>query len=136
MGVGMNHDEATRIAGAINFLRPDWGRAGLLKLMENDYLAARPGREVALALTFVACDPASRAPTRVLEHGPWWELNIKWQPAAPAYRYPAHDDCHDCGRPKAVHPTHDCRYVEPVRVAAPMPTTVRDALRATTEESE
>jgi len=117
MGMGMNDDSITRIAGAINVLRPDWGRAGLIKLMHDDYLVVRPAQDVALALTWIATDKASRKPTRVLEYGPWWQINtgVRIGASAPDFRPLAHDDCHDCGRSKTAHPIGGCTYTAPPR---------------------
>lgn len=67
--------ETERLAGAISMLRPDWP-AGSVKrfILGRQELAARPMRDLTLALVAVALDPASTSPARVLEAGPWWQL--------------------------------------------------------------
>lgn len=71
----MTEGEIERLAGAISFLRPDWP-AGSIKrfITTRPELAARPLRDLALALTWVALDPTSTTPARVLEAGPWWQI--------------------------------------------------------------
>lgn len=68
----MNEIEAHRIAAALNQLRPDWPVSSLKTLLAKPMLANRHRRDVAVALTWVACDSASKTPARVLEAGPWW----------------------------------------------------------------
>lgn len=63
--------EIDRIAAAANALRPDWPVKSLRTLIA-DKLAHRTRRDVALALTWVACDSTTVTPARVLESGPWW----------------------------------------------------------------
>lgn len=61
-----------RIAAAVNMLRPDWPAASLRTLLDKPELRNRPARDVAVALTWVACDPRSQTPARVLLAGVWW----------------------------------------------------------------
>lgn len=67
----MNDHEAQRIAAAANQLRPDWPTSSVLTLLRKN-LMDRPRRDVAVALTWIACEPATSNPARVLESGPWW----------------------------------------------------------------
>lgn len=67
----MNEHEIERIAAATHALRPDWPNQSLRTLIRNK-LGSRPRRDVAVALTWIACDPATSTPARVLETGPWW----------------------------------------------------------------
>lgn len=69
----MNRTEVERIAKAINGLRPDWPWNALVTFIEA-HLTERAYRDVAVALTVVACDPETRTPKRVLEPGPWWHV--------------------------------------------------------------
>ena len=65
--------DAERIAQAIHDLRPEWPAQSVLTLIGNsDDLRTRAYRDLAVALTYVACDPASLTPGRVREAGPWW----------------------------------------------------------------
>ncbi|WP_418060784.1 hypothetical protein [Pimelobacter simplex] len=69
----MNETEKTRIAAAINQLRPDWPTTSLRTLLDRPMITHRPRRDVAVALTWVACETDSKTPARVLEAGPWWQ---------------------------------------------------------------
>lgn len=68
----LSQTEAHRLAGAINQLRPDWAIASLATWIRNN-LTDRAYRDAAVALTWVACDPETTTPARVLENGPWWK---------------------------------------------------------------
>jgi hypothetical protein len=68
----MNENEADRIAAAAHALRPDWPLASLRTLLARPEIATRARRDVAVALTWVACESATKTPARVLEAGPWW----------------------------------------------------------------
>lgn len=68
----MNDHEAQRIASAMNQLRPDWPVRQLLTLLGDERMRDRPRRDVLVALGWVACEPATHTPYRVLEAGPWW----------------------------------------------------------------
>jgi hypothetical protein len=64
--------ERDRIADAIARLRPDWPAAQLRTLI-TEHLLDRPRRDVAVALAWIACEPNTSTPYRVLEAGPWWK---------------------------------------------------------------
>lgn len=68
----MNHIETARLAAAINMLRPDWPTSSLQTFLDQHFTGSRPFRDAAIALVWIACDPNSRTPKRVLEAGPWW----------------------------------------------------------------
>lgn len=95
----MNEHEAARIAASIHQLRPDWPVASLNTLIAKN-LIERPRRDVAVALAWVACEPQSLTPARVLEAGPWWQAvaaDAITQPAAG--RPPKREEaCQLCGR--------------------------------------
>lgn len=69
----MNENEIGRIAAAINQLRPDWPTGSIRTLLAGPKLKDRPRRDVAVALTWVACETDSKTPARVNEPGPWWK---------------------------------------------------------------
>ena len=85
----MTPGEIDRIAAAVNALRPDWPRASLVTFIAAQ-LSARSRRDVAVALTWVACDSASVKPARVLEAGPWWVAVAST--ASATYRPPRNDE--------------------------------------------
>lgn len=68
----MTKIELARLACAVAIHRPDWPEASLRSFLET-HLAHRPYLDVAVALTWIAVDPDSRNPGRVLEAGPWWQ---------------------------------------------------------------
>jgi hypothetical protein len=72
----MNTNEQTRLAAAIAILRPDWPQESLRTFIARDdqLLAKRPYQDAAVALVFVALDPATKTPARVNEPGPWWRI--------------------------------------------------------------
>lgn len=69
----MNRTEAERLAKMANGLRPDWPWNSLVTFIET-HLAERSYRDAAVALAYVACEPDTRTPRRVLEAGPWWNV--------------------------------------------------------------
>jgi hypothetical protein len=69
--IDMDDHEAQRIAHAMHAARPDWPASSLLTLIRKK-LIDRPRRDVFVALAWVASEPNSATPARVLEAGPWW----------------------------------------------------------------
>ena len=69
----MNRTEIERLAGMANRLRPDWPWKSLVTFIEVN-LTDRAYRDTAVALAYVACDPQTHTPKRVLEAGPWWQV--------------------------------------------------------------
>lgn len=100
----MNKTDVTRIAAAINQLRPDWGAPELRSFIWKN-LAARPAEDVMVALALVALDPDTRTPARVLASGPWWQATRPQ--GAPTGEQPAAKDaadrCKVCGHTRAGH---------------------------------
>lgn len=72
----VNRAAASRIAAAVTCLRPEWPPASTVTLLldPENHTAKRPWQDVAVALVYVACDPDSKSPARVLEPGPWWQI--------------------------------------------------------------
>ena len=77
----MNRTEIERLAGAANKLRPDWPWKSLVTFIEL-HMMDRAYRDVAVALAWVACDPATKTPKRVLESGPWWQAAVVGEPTS------------------------------------------------------
>ncbi len=119
----MNRTEVERIAKAINGLRPDWPWNALCTFIEG-HLTDRAYRDVAVALAFVACDPDTRTPKRVLEAGPWWHVG----PPSARHTEPGIVTYCEHGRPSGSHCPDCTQPVErptPERIAA-----IRRAARA------
>lgn len=96
----MNPHDLDRLACALNILRPDWPTKSIRTLLDRPQLASRPLRDTAVALAWVACEPGTATPARVLEAGPWWRAaavegdNTHLEHVAPE------DRCKTCGLPR------------------------------------
>lgn len=104
----MNNHEIDRIAASMHQLRPDWPVASLRTLITNK-LGDRPRRDVAVALAWVACEPTTTTPARVLETGPWWKAAGVEGGAHKLDPYDPNRHCHACG--KGPHGSDDHEYV-------------------------
>lgn len=69
--------EIARLAAAGNVLRPDWPTASLQTCLTRH--THRPYHDLAVALVYVATDPASKTPARLNENGPWWRITATGQ---------------------------------------------------------
>lgn len=67
----MNGKEADRLAIAVHALRPDWPAQSLRSFITNN-LTDKNWSDAAVAFAWIATDPATKTPARVLEVGPWW----------------------------------------------------------------
>ena len=88
----MNENEISRIAAAISDLRPDWPAASIRTLLKSPELKSKPRRDVAVALTWVACEVDTKTPKRVLESGPWWRAAAVENPGTTIARPPKADE--------------------------------------------
>ncbi len=70
----ISRDETERLAAMANALRPDWPLKSLTTFIVNE-LTRRTYREGAIALAWIATDPATDTPKRMLEAGPWWNAS-------------------------------------------------------------
>ena len=70
----ISRDETERLAAMANALRPDWPLKSLTTFIVNE-LTRRTYREVAIALAWIATDPATDTPKRMLEAWPWWNAS-------------------------------------------------------------
>lgn len=93
----MNPTQIQRLAAAVNALRPDWPTQSLTTFLHRN-LETRDWRDTATAMAWIATDPDTRTPARVLEAGPWWPTVADGP--APASREPR---CAGCGRTRAGH---------------------------------
>lgn len=97
----MNSHEIERVTSAIHRLRPDWPIKQLDTLI-RDKLADRPRRDVAVALTWIACDAATSTPYRVLESGPWWiAVGVDGQTTGRRVEFDPAVCCVECSQPEA-----------------------------------
>lgn len=65
--------ELTRIADAINALRPDWPTRSVRAYLASKH-RDRAYADLAVAMTAVATDPDSTTPARLDHDGRWWLL--------------------------------------------------------------
>lgn len=104
----MNEHERQRIADAMHHLRPDWPTKQLLTLLAHPQLADRPRRDVTVALGWVACEPGTASPYRVLEAGPWWRATgVDGTGSRPMNRGPW---CGICGVSQELHRAEDHEF--------------------------
>lgn len=148
----MNDHEKTRIAAAVNQLRPDWPTASLRTLMARPGLANRPRRDVAVALTWIACDAKTHTPARVLEAGPWWQAVAVEGTTASRNPFDPSSSCDECSQPEHRHTPLSGHAYESVvdanrrrdaapkpplpRPRAPLPTPDDDTDRTETDAEE
>lgn len=95
----MNEHEITRIAAAMNQLRPDWPLKQLGTLLRDDRIVTRPRRDVTVALAWVACEAGTSSPYRVLEAGPWWRA-AAIESASTREPFDQTSTCGTCGKPE------------------------------------
>ena len=120
-------DEIHRLAASLNALRPDWHVKSLITFIGGN-LRTRTYREAAVALTWVATDPRTETPKRVLEAGPWWNASRAQaatvsvvvtrcgeHPEHPAARCPA---CEEANRGEVDHQAGVAAVREALRSAA------------------
>lgn len=93
----MEDHEVERIAAAMHVARPDWP-ARQIKTLIRDNLLHRPRRDVLVALAWVASEPASHTPYRVLENGPWWRATATEGAAPSREPFDARTTCGICGK--------------------------------------
>lgn len=62
--------EMDRWAGALHIIRPDWPMTSL-KTFATKNLIPTPYRDALITAVWVAADPTTRSPARMLEDGPW-----------------------------------------------------------------
>lgn len=96
----MNEHERDRIAAAMHQARPDWPLKSIRTMLDRPQLADRPRRDVFVALAWVACEPATRSPARVLEAGPWWKAAGVEGQAQQREPFDRSTFCGICGEPR------------------------------------
>lgn len=131
----IDHDGTHRLAAMANALRPDWPVKSLVTFIGAN-LQQRTYREAAIALAWVACDPVTETPKRLLEAGPWWSAT-RAQAATVSViptrcgEHPTRRalDCPECAETASADPTEGAaavraalreapRYVDPAVIAA------------------
>lgn len=101
-----NKQESERIAASINILRPDWATGLVMAVLGDERCIRRGYADLAITMTCVAVDPASKKPGRIHESGPWWNASLATSPR-PEVKAITHADCAICFQPKsATHIDH------------------------------
>ena len=78
-----SNNELQRLAAMTNQLRPEWPVKSLVTLITRDH-AARPYRDLAVALAWIATDARTKTPARLSEAGPWWTATSMTEGAGPS----------------------------------------------------
>jgi len=107
----LTRTETERLAGMANALRPDWTVRSLVTLILTN-LDHRAYQDVALALAWIATDPTTATPGRLLEAGPWW-LTAKPTTSTPD-TMPGRERCPEHEWERA----HNCRACRSEQIAA------------------
>ena len=104
-------NEIQRLAAMANQLRPEWPIKSLITLLARDH-AARPYRDLAVALAWIATDARTKTPARLAEAGPWWTATSMTEGTGPGQ---SRMQC-------AVHGEHHAGHCpECVQAAVPKP---------------
>lgn len=122
----LSNDDIHRLAAMGNALRPDWPTRSLVTFI-GGHLRQRTYRECAIALAWVAADPETQTPKRILEAGPWWNAT-RAQAATVSViptrcgEHPEHlaracPDCHDA-LTDVDHETHAQRLRDAIRAGS------------------
>lgn len=128
--------EAEQLAKAVNALRPDWSQASLMAVLADERCRNRPKVDISIAFVVLALDDATRKPTRIFEHGPWWEILRPLGKAAPLPRYAEADDCAICNKPRQTpHDDHTYQPRLPPEEWARPTTEQRELMRLATEKA-
>lgn len=125
----LNETQIAIIAGSTNHLRPNWNVAAIRAVIRKLPTHHTPS-QVAAALAYVACDPETRQPTRILEGGPWWPSVIASAPKLARKSEPT--DCHICGRPKHEPIPGDHEYIQRDSIQRASPEAIEAAKKALT----
>lgn len=103
--------DAARIAAAVAILRPEWPEPSLRTFLTDPkyHISRRPYQDAATAMTYIATDPTTKTPARVLESGPWWHIGKPDPEPAKSSQCPR---CRDFYDPREGHqvcnrPSHD-----------------------------
>lgn len=130
----LSRTEIERLAAAAHALRPDWPTRSLCTWLQTDHAGAAY-RDVALALAWVACDPATQTPKRMNESGPWWAATTAGGEATrPAVPRPTDPRCTVPGHEHEL--ARACRACTADRMAAMLPATLPDPLTPTPGQAE
>jgi hypothetical protein len=120
-----------RLAAMAHALRPDWPSKSLLTYLHASH-AGRPFRDVAVALAWIAADPATQTPKRLDESGPWWTAAAADSREAPIARGPARMSelrCERCGLVNVEGNAHECARPADPETAARYAELARQAVR-------
>lgn len=101
----MNQQDIQRLAAATNALRPDWPTKSLITFIANQ-LGSRATLDATVAMAWIAADPDTKTPARVLTSGPWWSATRPTAADRPTDTPAAIDDrdrCKVCGHTRAGH---------------------------------
>jgi hypothetical protein len=115
----MTPTQIQALAAAAAALRPDWPANSVATFLSTEH-SSRPYRDVAVALVWVACDPATAYPKRMNEAGPWWRAAAVDRAAAASTGAPPHDE--RCPLPgHGSYPADNCGACRSEQIGTPVP---------------
>jgi hypothetical protein len=95
-------NELTRIADAVNALRPEWIARSVRAVLDRPELRDRGFADLAVVMAAVAADPKSTTPARAAEPGPWWQAT-RANVGTPSTQLPGPGAEPPCARPGHEH---------------------------------
>ena len=99
-------NELERVAAMAVALRPDWVLQSVLTNLKANH-GTRPFRDLAVAVAWIATDPDTLTPGRLLEAGPWWAATTPKAEGAKGTR--GNGICDRCRYPHPVGQSCDVR---------------------------
>ncbi len=119
--------EIDRLAASTNQLRPDWPVNSLTTHIRNHH-ATRSYRDLAVALAYLATDPLTQNPGRLLESGPWWRTTEEQRVTPTGRRVPCPEH--------PAQPAGRCQPCAATRATPEQITAAREHARALTATQE
>lgn len=100
----MNQPDIQRLAAAVNALRPDWPTKSLTTFIAK-HLGDRATLDAVVAMAWIAADPKTQTPARVLASGPWWQATRPAGEIGAPQPNPMHaaEICRVCRKNRAGH---------------------------------
>lgn len=96
--------ELERIAAMAVALRPEWVLASVLTNLKANH-GTKPYRDLAVAIAWIATDPDTLTPGRLLEAGPWWAATTPRD--STDARSHGNPYCNQCGHAHPLNAPHD-----------------------------
>lgn len=102
-------NELERVAAMAHGLRPDWRYDSLVTHLRANH-GTKPYRDLAVAMAWIAADPDTKTPARLLENGPWWAATTPREAGAAGTTN--HKPCDRCRYPHPASVPCDVRKTD------------------------